>query len=180
MTELKHPNQIRIIEPLIFFILAIVAIIYAINAMNTQDWLWFASGNVDATPDRIVIWEEGEKIVLQPGHEDYDELATAVHESLYKFSNTNLINIGFGEDTLTYYEDKGVLLELYYNTPVHYRASFRVGSPTQMLVPIEGRHAGHDYFFRGSEGTWWFGAMRMANPEPLLLTLQELGYWQPG
>ena len=178
MSELKHPSQIRVVEPIIFFALALVVIIYSINALNTQDWLWFASGNVDATPDRIVIWDHGEKSVLQPGHEDYAELATAVHQSLHKFSNTNLINIGFGEDTLTYFEKDGVLLELYYNSPVPYRASFRVGQPTQMLVPIEGRHAGHDYFFRGAEGTWWFGAMRMADPAPLLSTLEEMGYWQ--
>ncbi len=179
MTELKHPRQIRVIEPFIFFALAIVVIIYAINALNTQDWLWFASQNVDATPDRIVIWDHGKQIVIQPGHEDYNELATAVHESLHQFSNTNLINLGFGEDTLDYYENDGILLELYYDTPVIYRASFRVGHPTQMLVPIEGRHAGQDYFFRGSEGTWWFGAMRMADPEPLFSALNKLGYWQP-
>lgn len=179
MYEIKHPKQIRILEPFIFFVIAILVILYAISALNTGDWLWFAGQNVDATPDRIVIWDHGEKIVLQPGHENFNELATAVHESLHDFSNTDLISLGFGEDTLDYYETNGVMVELFYNNPVAYRASFRVGQPTHMLVPLEGRHAGNDYFFRGDQGTWWFGAMRMADSEPLYAALSDLGYWQP-
>ena len=131
---------------------------------------------MDATPSRIIIWNHGEKIVIQPGHESFIELSTAVHQSLHEFSNTNLINLGFSEDTLTYYETNGVMLELYYDNPLNYRASFRVGEPTQLLVPVEGRHAGSDYFFRGDKGDWWFGAMRMANPEPLFTALSQLGY----
>ena len=126
MYELKHPKQIRILEPFIFFVVAILVIVYAISALNTGDWLWFMGGTVDATPDRIVIWDHGQKIVLQPGHEDFNELATAVHESLHDFSNTDLISLGFGEDTLTYYESNGVMLELFYNNPVPYRATFTV------------------------------------------------------
>jgi hypothetical protein len=64
MSELKHPGQIQIVEPFIFFVLAIIVIIYSINALNTQDWLWFASGNADAGhdyflprgPKNLVVW----------------------------------------------------------------------------------------------------------------------------
>ena len=68
------------------------------------------------------------------------------------------------------------MLELYFSRPVQYHTSYRTGDPTQLLVPIEGRHAGKGYFFRGAEGEWWFGAMRMGDPVPLLDTMARLGY----
>ncbi len=176
MVELKHPRQIKIIEPFIVFILSTLLFVYAINALNSQDFLWFISRTVDAHPNRIVVWQDGEQIVIQPGHDDFPELSEAAHESLRDFNNTNLINIGFGEDTLSYYEDTGVMVELFYDRPVEFHAPFRTGDPTQLLVPVNGRHAGYDYFFRGGKGEWWFGAMRMADSSYLLSTLAELGY----
>ena len=177
MTSTNYPNQkIRLWEPLFVLFFAVAAIIYAINAFNSQDLLWFLSKSVNATPDRIVVWVDGEQTVIQPGHDDYITLSTAVNQSVSDFSNTNLINIGFGEDTLDYYDSDGVLVELYYNNPVNFHAPFRTGEPTQLLVPVDGRHAGKDYFFRGDQGEWWFGAMRMADSKPLLTTLSDLGY----
>ena len=108
MIELKHPRQIKLFEPLIWFALITVTIVYALMAFNSNDWLWFTSKAVDAHPNRIVVWQDGEQIVIQPGHDDYLYLSEAVHQSLRDFNNTNLINIGLGEESLAYYEDKGV------------------------------------------------------------------------
>lgn len=179
MIEMKHPRQIRLVEPLLWFVLITGSLIYALMAFNSQDLLWFTSKAVDAHPNRIVVWEDGEQTVIQPGHDNYNQLAEAVHLSLKDFNNTNLINVGFGDESLSYYEDKGVMVELFYDQPVRFHAPFRTGEPTQLLVPVNGRHAGHDYFFRGGQGEWWFGAMRMANPTPLMNTLAELGYNVP-
>ena len=177
MTSTNYPNQkIRLWEPLIMLFVAVGIIIYGVGAFNSQDLFWFLSKSVDATPNRIVILVNGEETVIQPGHDDYIALSTAVNASVSDFSNTNLINIGFGEETLDYYDTDGVLVELYYDNPLNFHAPFRTGKPTQLLVPVDGRHAGKDYFFRGDQGEWWFGAMRMADPEPLFTTLAELGY----
>lgn len=176
MIELKHPRQIRLIEPFVFFVVIGLLFVYLLGAFNSQDWIWFASSAVDAHPDRIVVWQSGEQTVIQPGHEDYEQLAEAAHLSLSDFSNTDMINIGFGEDSLAYYDDDGVMVEFFYNQPVDYHAAFRVGEPTKLLVPVNGRHAGYDYFFRGGDGEWWFGAMRMADSAPLFNALTELGY----
>ncbi|MCA9934446.1 MAG: hypothetical protein H6662_13045 [Ardenticatenaceae bacterium] len=176
MIELKHPRQIRVWEPVVMFVAIAVLIVYAINVLNTEDWLWFRAQTIDATPNRIVLMVNGERVLIQPGHAEYQALATAVQTALQDFSNTDLINIDFNEESLTYYDNKGVLLELYYDNPINFHAAFRVGKPTQILIPIEGRHAGYDYFFRGDKGIWWFGAMRMADSLPLFQTLAELGY----
>jgi hypothetical protein len=177
LTNLAVPQKkIRIIEPLLISVVSILAIIYVINAVNAGDFLWFASQLVDAHPDRIIITDHGEKTLIQPGHVDYLRLSEAAHLALSEFNNTDLINLGFGENTLSYYETDGILAEFYYDDPLQYHAKFRVGEPTQLMVPLNGRHAGHDYFFRGAKGEWWFGAMRMAHPEQLYSTLAELGY----
>ncbi|RMG89743.1 MAG: hypothetical protein D6706_20720 [Chloroflexi bacterium] len=173
---MKHPSQIRIWEPLLAFLLISVGIVYAIVAFNAQDWLWFQSGATDARPSRIVIVNQGKRTTLQPGHVAFAQLSEAVHASVGKVANTSLIDIGLSDESLAYFEDEGVLLELYYDQPVAFHVPFRVGKPTQLLIPIEGRHAGHNYFFRGANGEWWFGAMRMADSTPLYTTLQELGY----
>ncbi|MEZ4645787.1 MAG: hypothetical protein R3E31_24210 [Chloroflexota bacterium] len=176
MVELKHPRQIKVWEPLFLFVAITMLIIYAINALNTQDWLWFASKTVDATPDRIVIWHDGEQRLIQPGHDDFIELARAANVSLSRFSNTDLIHVDFNEETEAFYAQHGTLVTFFYDNPLDFHAPFRTGKPTQLAVPVNGRHAGYDYFFRGDKGVWWFGAMRMADSGPLLRTLAELGY----
>lgn len=176
MIELRHPKQIKVWEPLALFLGITLFIIYAIAALNAQDWLWFASNTVDVTPDRIVIWQDGKRIMIQPGHEDFIKLSQAANASLHDFNNTDLINVDFNQETEAFYAKQGVLVELYYDHPIDFHAPFRTGHPTQLAVPISGRHAGKDYFFRGDKGEWWFGAMRMTDSIPLLTAMAELGY----
>lgn len=177
MIKQTEPRDIRLFKPLLVLGLTMLGIIYAVSIINTGgDWLWFQSRAVDIRPDRLRIRHHGQETFVQPGHAHYQQLADAAEASLANFNNTNLINLGLGETTLDYFEEQGVLLELFYDNPVTFHASFRVGKPTQLLIPIEGRHAGHDYFFRGAKGEWWFGAMRMTDSSALFSTLEELGY----
>lgn len=172
----KHPTKMRVIEPIILFIVIAVAIFYGVNALNTGDLLWFQSKAVNIEPIRMVVVNAGEKETIIPGHEKFNSLAEAAQTSLSTPNNTALINLGLSDDSLAYFENEGVLLELYFSRPVQYHTNYRAGEPTQLLVPIEGRHAGQGYFFRGADGEWWFGAMRMGDPAPLLNVMAELGY----
>lgn len=177
MIKQTDPRDIRIIKPLLVLGIIMLTIIYTVSIINTGgDWLWFQSRAVDVRPDRLRIRHYGKETFIQPGHSHYQSLANAAEASLSDFNNTNLINLGLGENTLDYFNEQGVLLELYYDNPVTFHASFRTGEPTQLLVPVEGRHAGNNYFFRGAKGEWWFGAMRMTDSSALFSTLQELGY----
>lgn len=177
MTDYSYqPTKIRVWEPLLIIVLAMVGIIYIVNVFNTGDWLWFQSTTLDATPDRLRIRHYGEETFIQSGHNDYQQLAEVLNRAISDFNNTALIDVGFGKETLTYYDTKGVVLELFYDNPLEFRAPFRAGNPTQILIPIEGRHAGRNYFFRGNKGEWWFGAMRMSDSTELYATLETLGY----
>lgn len=173
---MKQQSYWRVLQPFIWMGIFIVAVFYLINVFNTGNWFWFRNNAVNVRPSRMVIWHEGERILVQPGHPDFIPLADAAERSLSHLNNTALIDIGLSEETLEYYTKNGVTIELYFDTPVTFNSIARTGSPTQLLIPIEGRHAGAGLVFLGGNGRWWAGAIRMADPTPLLNTLAQLGY----
>jgi hypothetical protein len=172
----QHPSKIKVWEPILLFVVIVALIIYAVNAINAQDWLWFTSQATVIEPVEIVVVENGVRRTLVPGHAEFAQVSAAAKEALADIDSTDLINLGLSDETLDYFAENGVLLELYFREPVEFHTRFRAGEPTQILVPLAGRHAGNGYFFRGAEGEWWYGAIRMANPEPLYEALLGLGY----
>ena len=174
---MTHPKQIRLIEPFMFFMLIGAAIIYMLNVFNTGSWLWFQGKvNTTSSPTRIVIIDNGQKTVLQPGAENFQELSAATMDSLQKFGNTDLINVGLSDQTLADYDTNSLIIEVYFDSPLQFDTLARVGEPTQLLIPINGRHAAGSYVFRGDQGEWWFGALRMADPSPLYTVLNTMGF----
>ncbi len=172
----KHPSRMRVWEPIVLFVAILAVVYFVVNVLNSGTLLWFKSGATQIEPTRIVIVDHGERMTLVPGHADFARLAETAATSLAAIDSTDLVAVGLSEETLADYEKSGVLLELYFERPVHFQTRFRAGEPTQILVPIAGRHAGNGYFFRGAEGEWWFGAIRMAEPGPLYELMAELGY----
>ncbi|MCA9943167.1 MAG: hypothetical protein KC449_06775 [Anaerolineales bacterium] len=174
---MKHPSRIKVLEPFIVLIIVAAAIVYLLNAFNSGSWLWFQGrASVLEPPTRIVVVNNGDRLVLQPGTDYYDELAEATVEALSKFSNTDLVSIGLSDQTLTDYAEDALVVELYFDKPLQFNTLARSGEPTQLLIPIDGRHASGAYVFRGAQGEWWFGAVRMADPSPLYTVLQQMGY----
>ena len=157
MSELKHPSKIRIVEPMITLALFAMIGFYLLNAFNTGNWLWFRGGISDIEPSRIVVIDHGERQIYQPGSPHFDTLSDATAQALSKFTSTDLINVGLSEDTLVDYESSALIVEVYFNNPVQFNTMARTGEPTQLLIPIDGRHAGSSYVFRGARGEWWFG-----------------------
>lgn len=160
-----------------------MAIFYGINVFNTGNWTWFRNNATLERPDRIVIHNYGEEIVLLPGHDHFNEMAEASIVALSKFNNADLVPIGLSEQTLSDYDTKSIVVELHYNAPVQINSISRIGDPTQLLIPIEGRHASGNYVFRGDKGEWLAGALRMSDPSSLYSALEDMGivveYVQP-
>ena len=163
-------------EPFLWFALIVGLIAYFVNVLNTHDWLWFQQKSEMLRPGRIIIVDRGQRTTIVPGHEDFERLAEAVGLSVSRPSNSDLINVGISEETVAFYKEAGVMLEIYFDRPVTFHTAYRAGEPTQILLPISGRHAGKGYFFRGAQGEWWFGAMRMADPMPIYRLMAEMGY----
>lgn len=173
---MQHPSKIRVAQPFIIFMVFAIAAIYFINALNTGNWLWFQSNATHVRPSRIVIMDHGQEIVISPGHANFNMLADAIEQSLSELNNTEAVGIGLSEETLNDYDTDGLVLELYFDTPVQFNSIARLGNPTQLLIPLEGRHSEGGLVFRGDRGEWWYGAVRMANPLPLYAALQQIGY----
>lgn len=173
---MTHPNKIKIVEPFLFMVFLGVALIYGVNAFNTGNWLWFSAKPVNTRPNRIVIVDHGSRITYLPGHTHFDALADAAELSLSELNNTDLVSIGLSEQTLSDYATDSLVVELYYDKPVIFNSLARTGEPKQLLIPVTGRHSEGGYFFRGDNGEWWYGALRMADPSPLFSVLSEMGF----
>ncbi|MBK8906055.1 MAG: hypothetical protein IPM53_33055 [Anaerolineaceae bacterium] len=174
---MEEPRNIKIIEPFIVLVVIAGAIVYLLNVFNSGSWLWFqGKATVLEPPTRIVIINDGEAVVLQPGSDYFNELSEAAVQALSKFGNTDLVSIGLSEQTLTDYAENSLVVELYFDKPLQFNTLARTGEPTQLLIPVDGRHAAGGYVFRGAQGEWWFGAVRMADPSPLYVVLQQMGY----
>lgn len=171
-----HPNKIRVLEPFIGLALFIVAAVYFVNAFNSGNWLWFRGNTVNVRPSRIVVVDHGERIVLNPGHPAFTPLVDAATQSLSDLNNSGIVDVGLSEQTQADYANDSLVLELFFDSPVVFNTAARTGKPTQLLIPIEGRHAGGGLVFRGDQGEWWYGAVRMADPQPLLQALEQMGY----
>lgn len=172
----NHPTRLQVWKPIVMFILLAIVAVYGVNAFNSQNLLWFQSKVTKIEPSRIVIVESGRESLIAPGHANFLALSQAIEQGLGAIDSTALTDIGLSEETVAYMATEGVMMKVYFDEPVVFNTSFRAGEPTQILIPIAGRHAGNGYFFRGAQGDWWFGAIRMANPAPLYETIEALGY----
>lgn len=173
---MDNPKKVRVLEPFIGMALFIVAVIYIINAFNTGNWTWFLGNTVNVTPSRIIIVDHGNRTILNPGHPDFNSLVAAAEQSLSKLNNSGIVDVGLSEQTLEDYATDSLVMELHFDSPVVFNTAARTGKPTQLLIPIDGRHADGGLVFRGDKGDWWYGAVRMADPQPLLSTLEQMGF----
>ena len=153
---------------------------YGIITVMSTDPLWFLGDASVPDPERIVIRIDGEETVLTADSPGYDLIVEATTEALSEFENLAPLSAGLSEATLAEYQHHGTILELYFNEPVDFHMPFDDHRPTALLIPIEGRHAGQGYVFRGKNGEWWAGQMRMSDPRPLLNALSALGYVSGG
>lgn len=171
------PNKTsKAIQPFIILAVMAVATFYLVNAFNTGDWLWFKSETVNARPSRIIVIDHGQETLYAPGYPGYVELADAVEASLARLDNSALVDVGLSDETLADYESNAVIMELYFDQAIDFHTQARIGKPTQLLIPLAGRHAGNGYVFLGARGEWWLGALRMADSSPLYTALAQMGF----
>lgn len=169
----RHGSALR---PLIVVLGAIALFMYGTVALLSQDPRWFLSRAELPDPQRIVIRVDGEETVLTADAPDYDPLVAATREALSGFKNWAPGSMGLSEATLAEYQSQGTVIELYFAEPVDFHLPFPDGSPTALLIPIEGRHGGEGHVFRGKRGNWWAGQLTMSDPQPLIDALSTLGY----
>jgi len=173
---MEPPSSIKLREPLLVLVAAVLLIWWGINAFNTGNLLWFLPFQPVHQPSRIIVRDFGTAVTLQPGAAGYNELTEALNQSLASFGNRELIPIGLGEETLRRYHEEELVLEVYYPEPVRFNTSVRLTGVNQLLIPIDATHDDQGYVFIGRDGQWRVGAMVIENDEPLMEAMSELGY----
>lgn len=166
----------NVLTLVIVTLLCFLGMIYGVTYVTTGNLFWFLSNAEVSEPMRIVISVEGERVAFVPGDQEYEELAPIITEAVTNFANNDLVPIGLSEQTLEDYRSSGVNLEVHYPRPIKFNTPFRIGEPSNLLIPITGRHSGGGNFFLGEKGEWWYGGMRMADPEPLYQQLEAMGF----
>ena len=175
----RAPFRLRkLLEPILIIVGTIGFCACSVIAAMSEDLLWFLGGASVPDPERIVIRVDSEETVLTADSPGYALMVEAIREALSAFSNLAPRSMGLNEATLVEYQRRGTILELYFDEPVDFHLPFNDHRPTALLIPIEGRHAGHGYVFRGTHGEWWAGQMVMSDPQPLFDALSALGYIQ--
>jgi hypothetical protein len=172
----SKPGYQSILRPILAVFGSIFLFAYLTIALISQDPLWFLGRAVVPDPLQILIRVDGQEIVLTSSSVEYAELVSGVRASLSSFENWAPGSVGLSPPTLAEFQERGVILELYFAEPVNFRLPFNDGRPTALLIPIEGRYAGEGYVFRGKHGKWWAGQLVMKNPEPLLEALRRLNF----
>ncbi len=174
-THIDSPKK-SLLEPLIVFMAVIGLLVWGAVAAISGDPKWFLGGASLPDPKRIVIRVEGEEAVLTRNSPGYGIVVKATKKALSSFVNSAPIPLGLSDETIDDYQHRFTVVELYYNEPVDFHLPFNDGNPTALLIPIEGRHAGHGYVFRGGNGEWWHRPNSMSDPQPIFDALSALGY----
>lgn len=175
---LRKSGHQGVLKPLVVILGMIVLFAYGTVGLISQDPLWFLSTATVPDPRRIVIRVDGEETLLVASAPGYDSLVEATREALSAFTTWGLGSMGLSAPTLAELQNHGTILELYFAEPVDFHLPFNDGSPTALLIPIEGRYGGEGYVFRGRQGRWWAGQLTMKDPQPLVDALSALGFIQ--
>lgn len=174
MNDYKQGSSI--LQPLLMFLGAILLIVYLVGALNTGNWLWVLPIQPDYEPARIIIRDYGQATEFRPGDDGFAELADALDLAFADFSNLDLIPIGLSDETLQDYNESSLVMEIYYPQDIRFNSIVRMSNVNQLLIPIEGRHAGNRYVFLGADGRWLTGAFVMTNDQPIRDALGTLGF----
>jgi hypothetical protein len=165
-----------VIQPLIIVVLLVVGVIWLVGALNAGNLVWWLPVQPTFDPSRIVIRNQGETTTLQPAMEEFGPVQDGLSASLSSFSNADLVPVGLSEETLRRYSEEDLVVEVYYPRNIRFNTPARMERVNQLLIPIEGTHAGNRYVFIGYNGRWLAGALVMSDDQPLHDALRELGY----
>lgn len=174
---MQHPSNIKLWQPIVTLIAAVLFIIWLLNWFNTGNWLWFLPYQPTYQPARIIVRNYGKTETLQPGNPKYADLAEAMNEAFATgFDSTALVNIGLSDETLRRYNEEELVIEAHYSTDVRFNTPVRMNNVRSLIVPVDATHDGNRYLFMGGNGIWLAGAMVLTDDSPIMDTMVELGY----
>ncbi|HEX9115605.1 MAG TPA: hypothetical protein VGA61_06020 [Anaerolineae bacterium] len=173
----NYPNdrvQTNVRQMLLIVVVGLVIVYYGTNALSAQDWIWFWRG-FSEQPARIVLYREGRQTEWLPGRPGFAEVATGVVTALDQ-GTVRGSAMGLSEGSLEDAYKQYTTLEVFFDHPVKLHAFVNTGHPTQMLIPLSGRHAETQVVFLGKDGKYMSNGPLLKTLEPIRTALQALGY----
>lgn len=147
--EQHSPSSIKNLWSLFALLIAgTLCAAWALPALGTNDPLWFWP-SFNARAERIVVYDEGRRVVLQQGQPGYEELNGALNRALGHIAGFNESQ-GLSQESLDDYYTRYRAIEYLYAGPVTIHSRFGTGRPDSILLPLSGRHSqGHVFLGRG-------------------------------
>jgi hypothetical protein len=170
------PERQSILTPFLILVGIFLLIVWAVGALNTGNLGWFLPFQPELEPSRILVRRQGQSYEYRNGDSGFTELSEALNLSFSDFSNSSLVPLGLSEETLQAYNESATVIEAFYAQPIRFNTPVRMDQINQLLIPIEGRHAGNRYVFLGVDGRWLAGAMVMRDDTPILEAMRALGH----
>lgn len=153
------------LEMILVTILAVAAMIWAITWISTGEPLWFIGAEFTDRPLQIVIWNEGEQIVLRPGEPEYETLVEQLNAQIndsqgyYETSPRPAVVEEMKESSLVAYFIYGRTLDL--------RSRWNLGEPNQIWLPVTGTYSSSNVLYTGSDGRFGHGGLVVTDLAPL-------------
>lgn len=165
MEPARPPTSIRSLWSLFALLLAgTLCAAWALPTLGTNDPLWFWP-SFQERAQRIVVYDEGRKVVLEEGEAGYEALNRALNRSMARIAGFNESQ-GLSQDSLQDYYTRFRAVEYLYARPVTIHSRYATGRPDSILVPLSGRHfQGH--VFLGRAQRYHPGVLVLADVEEI-------------
>lgn len=156
-------------------LLVVIGVGYAIIAMNTEDPLWFLS-SFNAEPAEMYVYCYGEPLVVDAGHNSYQQISTAVNQMLSGSKRWDPLTMS--DTTYADYQNSSQMLtiELRYQPAARVHSFYKFYKKIDsIVVPLDGRHAKWNAVFGRLGDQNLSGALMVEDKDPVIRSVAESG-----
>jgi len=153
-------------------VIAIGLVVYFVIAVSTADFLWFLQ-QTRGVPIQIQVHFDGQTVILDEGDPRFQDIANALRLTITKIEGYAQ-QIGLSDRSLQDYREIEWSVEVFYADPLILHSRFRFGKPTQLLIPLSGRHTEQNITFLAQNGSFYTGPS-VASTVELQRTLRQYG-----
>ncbi len=139
----------------------IVAAVYGMLSLTTEDMLWFWP-YFDETPQDVVVHCYGTDLVFLPGDPHFEALTGFINDGLSSHKNWDTLTMS--EVSYQEYQTRTdfMTLEAHYRTPVRIHSIYKFfGGVDTLVIPLYGRHASSNAVFGRTNGVNSAGSLHI-------------------
>jgi hypothetical protein len=136
----------RFRDLIITAIVVLIGLAWYVIARPDRDWLWFLPV-FNEQPARIILYRDGEEIVLLPGERAYDDVNAAINQIVRKVKAKE--PLGMSVVSQQEYYDEFSAVEVFYSEPVIIHTIQRFPMADKYLFPQSGPDSDPPVVFAG-------------------------------